>query len=102
MAVKRSNNAQTSHSGKLSTYDEIIAGRAHKQLLGIPNLFVLTITTGQTRLANLLASAERYASAPCFPFKATEESILRKPMPSVLFEPWQRVGLPVLSIGASD
>jgi|SRR5579871_1882704 len=102
MPVKRSNNAQTSHSGKLSAYDEIIAGRVHKRLLGIPNLFVLTITASQTRLGNLLASAEPYASAPCFLFKATDGSALRKPSTSLLSESWPRPGMHAFSITDSE
>jgi hypothetical protein len=102
MPVARSNAAQTSHAGKLALYEEIVCARGHKRLLGIPNLFVLTITTSSARLSNLLAATNPSPSSPWFLFKAVDESVLREPLPLLLSEPWQRAGLPALSIAVPE
>jgi hypothetical protein len=57
MPITRANGVQISQAGRLVLYGEIIGSQAQKQLFGIPNLFVLTLTTNQTRLRNLHASA---------------------------------------------
>lgn len=101
MPITRTNGAQTSHGRKLAIYDELIRNQGHRQLLGIPNLFVLTATTSRERLANLITSAESYASAPWFLFKVVEEGTLRKPLPSLVWDTWKRAGLPALSIAES-
>jgi hypothetical protein len=68
---------------------------------GVPNLFVLTLTTGKGRLPNLLAAAQNLAGAPRLLFKATEDGGLRTPLPNLVSEPWSRAGLDVLSIAES-
>lgn len=98
MPIVRRENTMTSVMGKLSAYGELIAAGRPRALLGIPNLFVLTITSSDTRAANLLATAEGAPSAPWFLFKAVAQSALRKPLMSLLTDPWDRPGLSSLSI----
>lgn len=94
MPVMRTERSQTSYAAKLNAYKQLIQAGAPKALLGIPNLFVLTLTTSQQRVSNLLACD----SSPFFLFKAAEEQALLRPLPSLLDDAWMRNGLAPLSI----
>lgn len=105
MPVARSDTAQSSYLAKLRSYEQMMASRAHKTHLGISTLFVLTVTTNPRRLAEMVAKFDgRSESAARFLFKAVghETRALNSPRPGLLFDPWERVGLPPLSIGESD
>ena len=99
MPIVRSNGRQSSYLGKIAAYRDILARRVHKTVLGIPNLIVLTITTSESRVVDIVRSIEGGAgdSAP-FLFKTAIAAILRQPAPQLLSEPWLRAGLPALRI----
>jgi hypothetical protein len=102
MPVERSNRNQTSYLAKLNMYRQLIAGRVHKAHFGISTLFVLTVTTRETRLAEITRAFERGGRGPEFLFKSVAEQSLIKPLARLLGEPWQRAGLPPLNIAESD
>jgi len=102
MPVERSNRNQTSYLAKLGMYRQIIVGHVHKAHLGISTLFVLTVTTQETRLAEIARGFERGGRGPEFLFKSVAEQSLIKPIPRLLGEPWQRAGVPPLNIAESD
>ncbi len=101
MPITRSDNRQTSYLGKLDAYREAIARQAHRSHLGIPNLFVLTITTDPQRLSEIMRRFADHGASPTFLFKAMEPAALNIPKSGLLFEPWERAGLPPLHIGES-
>ncbi|MGD0867336.1 MAG: replication-relaxation family protein [Rhizomicrobium sp.] len=99
MPISRSDGDQTSYLGKIAAYRDLLAHRVYKIALGIPNLLVLTITTGEPRMREVMRQMEGQAdsSAP-FLFKTAGPSDLRLPAPGLLSEPWERAGLPALRI----
>ena len=103
MPVLRSNPNQTSYVRKVAAYREVIAHQIHKKHWGIPNLLVLTLTTGEARMTDMLERLEGQAeNSATFLFKAIRDDRLQKPMPQLLTEPWQRAGLPSFRIDESD
>jgi hypothetical protein len=103
MPVARSHGSQTSYLGKIAAYREIIAHRVHKTHLGLPNLLVLTLTTGEARMADIIGRLGSQAGDnAAFLFKSVSASDLTTPAPQLLFEPWQRAGFPPLRIDESD
>jgi hypothetical protein len=100
MALSRSDGGQTSYLGKIAAYRDLLAHQVHKIALGIPNLLVLTITTSEPRMREVMRQMEGQAdsSAP-FLFKTAGPSDLRLPAPGLLSDPWDRAGLPALRIG---
>jgi hypothetical protein len=98
MPVARRGDSASSVAGKLAVYAQLIAGQAPRRLLGIPNLFVLIITSSEARAANLCASASGSQQAPWLLFRAAEWSALRWPSPALLSGEWSRPGLPPLCI----
>ena len=99
MPVARSNPNQTSFFGKVEAYREIIAGQIHKAHWGIPNLLVLTVTTSEARMTDIMGKFEgQTAGDASFLFKSMGGSGLTTPAPHLLSEPWQRAVLPPLRI----
>jgi hypothetical protein len=99
MPVVRSNSALTSLMAKVAAYREIIARKIHRTRLGIPTLLVLTVTTHETRAKELLKQTEaQFGASPIFLFKSVEDSDFTTPVSRLLFEPWERAGLPRLPI----
>ena len=101
MPVHRTDAAQTSYLAKLAAYQSLVERRLHKQHWGISSLFVLTITTGPERVANMLRGAMKQNVGPLFLFKAATPETLVTPMCGLLSEPWERAALPALAIGES-
>jgi hypothetical protein len=97
MPVTRRGGSSTSVAAKLAVYEQLITSQATRRLLGIPNLFVLTVTSSEARAANLRATAESDC-APWFLFKAVDETTLKRPQPSLLIDAWTRPNLPPLSV----
>jgi len=64
----------------------------------VPNLLVLTLTTGESRLAETLARSGKDRPSAAFLFKAVEESDLIRPMPELFAVPWERIGTQPLCI----
>ncbi len=100
MPIARTNPKQTSYLGKLAAYNEIIARQVHKTHWGVPNLLVLTLTTGAARCSEIVAKLGG-GSSPAFLFKSADGKALSKPLPDLLSEPWARAGSPPLSIAES-
>jgi hypothetical protein len=99
MPVVRTNPNQTSYLGKTAAYREIIVRRVHKTHLGLPNLLILTITTGEARMADIIRRlGGQTGDSAAFLFKSVNTSSLTTPAPQLLFEPWQRAGFPPLRI----
>ena len=99
MPVVRSNPQQTSYLRKMTAYREVIAHQVHKTHWGLPNLFVLTITTSETRMADIIGRLEGQAgNNAAFLFKTIDTFGLMAPATHLLFNPWQRAGLPPLRI----
>lgn len=103
MPVSRSDVRQTSYLAKLALYRRIIATQAYRTQWGIPNLFVLTVTTSESHLAAIMqAFADRPECASVFLFKAIDAQVLAKPFLGLLREPWQRMGHEPLAIAAAN
>lgn len=105
MPVARSNGRQTSYLAKLTAYQEIISRQMHRTHWGIPNLLVLTVTTNEGHLAEILRRFEEQPGGhSAFLFKAVGSGTgaLPGPAPQLLSEPWQRAGLPLIRIDESD
>jgi hypothetical protein len=103
MPVARSNTYQSSYLGKIATYHDLLAHRMYKTALGVPNLLILTITTSESRMAEIMRRMEGDGGgSAAFLFKTAAPAHLRLPMPQLLSEPWARAGHPALRIDESD
>jgi hypothetical protein len=99
MPVARSNPEQTSYLKKIAAYRDVISRQAHKTRWGLPNLLVLTVTSSESRAADIMQRIEgEPGGGPAFLFKAVDQSELRTPANQLIFNPWQRPGLPPLRI----
>ena len=96
MPVSRTRDGQTSYIGKLALYREAIDKQLHRSHWGIPNLFVLTITTDADRLVDILRKVG--GEHPLFLMKPVAPRTLNSPTIELLAKPWQRPGLPSFSI----
>ena len=102
MPVVRAKGAMSSIAAKLSSYSHFIATGGPRSVLGIPNLFVLTVVPNAERTANAIAAAAGSKCAPWFLFKAVDEKTLQRPLASLVTEAWERGGLPSLAIARPD
>ena len=103
MPVVRTNPNQTSYMRKLTAYLEVMDRQVHRSHFGIPNLLVLTLTTSEARMIEMLGRLGGQAgNNAAFLFKAVRDDAPRMPMPELLTEPWQRAGHPPFCIGESD
>lgn len=100
MPIGRTRPGQTSYLGKLAAYREAIGQQVHNVHWGTPNLLVLTLTTGEARMLEIITKLGADAS-PAFLFKALEAKALTSPVPQLLSEPWLRAGHAALSIAES-
>lgn len=99
MPVVRADATKTSYLAKLAAYQEIIASNLCKTHWGIPNLFVLTITTSQERMDTILQKFGERGGEPLFLFKSMDVRAVRFPAPNLLADSWARPGERPLSIG---
>ena len=97
--VVRSNLLQTSYLRKLLQYREVATQRTYLTRFGLPNLLVLTVTTNEQHLRNIMELAGTLAGggiSSSFLFKTMPSlhSLERSPAPTpeILTVPWQRVG----------
>ncbi len=102
MPLSRSGTGQSSYLGKLAAYREIVEQRTYKTHLGISSFLILTLTTTEARVTEMLRRFHGAGSGAAFLFKAVRADQMRQPMPGLFSEPWQRSGLPPLGIGATD
>jgi hypothetical protein len=100
MPIDRTNSNQTSYLGKIAAYRQILAHQVYKSQLGLPNLFVLTITTSEARTSEIMRRIEGNSGSAPFLFKTVGPADLRLPAPRLLTEPWARAGLLALRIDA--
>ena len=98
MPVARSREGQTSYLGKLTSYREIVSRRVHKSHLAISTFLVLTLTTSDARLSELIRRLEGERDIATFLFKSVSTDALRNPTPELLGDPWERAGLPPLVV----
>ena len=104
--VCRSNLQQSSYLRKILQYREIIRRQTYTAHLGLPNLFVLTVTTDARHLANILSLVNELSQGKgntfllfkTMPSLASLETA-PPPSPFILTAPWQRAGFPDLCIG---
>jgi hypothetical protein len=102
MPVVRSDDRQTSYLTKLRTYEELLGRQVYRSHLGLPNLILLTITTSDARLADIIRRGEALSvHSGAFLFKAIGTKELRAPARSLLMEPWPRIGQQSLRIDQS-
>ena len=105
MPIVRSNLQQTSYLRKILGYRQIAANNIHKSHLGIPNLLVLSVTTNETHMANIMSLVGTLAHegrSRLFLFK-TMSSVgdfanAPEPVSHMLVAPWKRVGCDDLHI----
>jgi hypothetical protein len=103
--IKRSNLRQTSWLRKTLAYRQIVAQEIHRIHLALPNLLVLTVTTNEQHMKNIMGLVKKLATegrSTLFLFK-TMDSLgdfqkAPAPTPHMLTEPWQRVGHEALAI----
>lgn len=104
MPVERTDQAQSSYLAKLIAYRMIIASGTFKTRWGVPNLFVLTVTVGETRLRTMEAAVRKLTDgkgSSVLLFKSydgMEVGNRHAPVCELLAEPWSRVGYEPLSI----
>jgi hypothetical protein len=99
MPVIRSNPNQTSYMRKIAAYREIITRQVYKTHWGVPNLLVLTLTTSEARMIDIIGRLQgQTGDAAPFLFKAMDDFGLLAPATHLLFKPWERAGLPPLRI----
>jgi protein involved in plasmid replication-relaxation len=99
MPVVRSGQNQTSFMGKIAAYREIIERRIHKAHWGIPNLLVLTVTTSESRMQEMIRClGDQGGECAAFLFAAATDADRKVPLPELLTEPWLRANLDPLAI----
>ena len=98
--VTRSDLRQTSYLRKILAYRQISAQNIHKSHLGLPNLFVLTVTTNESHMTNIMSLVRELAhegKSRMFLFKTMSSlgNFEKAPEPTahLLTDPWQRVGV---------
>ena len=105
LPVTRSDLHQTSCLRKMLAYRQIATQNIHKSHLGLPNLIVLTVTTNEYHMANIMSLVEELAhegrSKLCLFKTMSSLGDFEKapaPTPHMLTFPWQRVGVEPFSI----
>lgn len=97
--VVRGNLLQTSYLRKLLQYRAVATQRTYLTRFGLPNLLVLTVTTNEQHLRNIMEVTDTLVGgggSPLFLFKTMPslDSLEKSPLPTadILTLPWQRVG----------
>ena len=103
MPVERTDRAQSSYLGKVVAYRQAMANGMFKLRWGVPNLFVLTVTTSGPRLDTMETAVRKITEgrgSSAFLFKTYPASNLGGlyPEPQLLTEPWERVGVEPIDI----
>jgi hypothetical protein len=105
LPVIRSDLHQTSYLRKILAYRQISVQSIHKSHFGLPNLLVLTVTTNQPHMANIMSLVGELAhegKAKLFLFKTMSSvgDFKKAPEPTthMLTDAWQRVGYEALRI----
>jgi hypothetical protein len=97
--VTRSDLQQTSYLRKILAYRQLSAQGIYKSHLGLPNLFVLTVTTSEPHMTHIMSLVRELATegkSKLFLFKTMSSlgDFKKAPEPTahLLTAPWQRVG----------
>ena len=106
MPVERTDKGQSSYLAKLIAYRAIIADGTFRRRWGVPNLFVFTVTTSESRLDAMQAAVRKITDgrgSGAFLFKVYPGAVIAghsDPAPQLLIEPWTRAGREPLDIAA--
>lgn len=97
--VTRSDLNQSSYLRKILAYRQIATQNIHKSHLGLPNLLILTVTTNEPHMANIMSLVKELAhegKSKLFLFKTMSSvgDFKKAPEPTtyLLADAWQRVG----------
>ena len=97
--VTRSDLRQTSYLRKIVAYRQLSAQSIFKSHLGVPNLFVLTVTTNEAHMEHIMSLVKELAhegKSKLFLFKTMSSvgDFRKAPEPTahLLTDPWQRAG----------
>ncbi len=93
--IRRASFKGSSYHKKIEQYRELVKQEVYRTQLGIPNLFVLTVTTGENHMRNIMSFLEELVGrSSLFLFKSVRESFeeATEPSPNILEVPWARVG----------
>lgn len=97
--VIRSGLHHTSYLRKVLAYRQLSVQGIHKSHLGLPNLFVLTVTTNESHMTNIMSLVKELAAegkSRLFLFKTMSSvgDFRKAPEPTahLLTDPWRRVG----------
>lgn len=103
--LTRTNLTQTSYLRKIIQYRAIATNRIYQPHWGVPNLFVLTVTTSEQRTKSIIELVEHLTNgngSTHFLFKTMPSlaSLEKAPLPTpfMLAAPWQRAGHPEFRI----
>lgn len=99
MPIYRNNLNQTSYTKKLLQYREILSKKIYKSHFGIPNLYVLNVTTSEERMNHMIEALNQITSSKgnsVFLFKHQINHILCSPPAdaNMLKQPWSRAKYP--------
>lgn len=103
MPVFRTNLQQSSYRKKLLAYREILSKEIYKKHFGIPNLFVLNVTTSYDRMENMKVRLKEMTGGKgntVMLFKIMKGDVFKAP-PSddhMLTDLWERAGYPPFDI----
>lgn len=100
-SIKRRKSGQNTFGGKIDGYLDILRNKTYRAHWDIPNLTVLTVTTNETHIQNLLEYlrekndplTERFAFK-AFPDFGSNWKVPRQILAALLGEPHQRTGGP--------
>jgi hypothetical protein len=97
MPLTRSTRQQSSYLGKILGYRAIIDRQTYRTHLGLPNLFVLNVTTSHAHLKNMIDTARNnIGNNRHFLFKSVPGSEHSGPVRTTILQlfssPWARVG----------
>jgi hypothetical protein len=97
MPIVRATHTGTSILAKMENYERIVEQATYRRTLGIPNLLILTVTTSETRRAEMVAKCSAMlADGRAFLFRTFAGAIT--PDMALLAAPWQRPGAPPIQI----
>jgi hypothetical protein len=100
-SIERRDVGQTAFGKKLHAYGDLLERGTFRNVWGIPNLLILTVTTNATHMANMVAyaSATMTAHQQKFLFKAKPGFGMNWTVPAVMDDlvtaPWARVLAPL-------
>lgn len=102
MPIFRNDLRQSSWLKKLLAYKEVIDKGIYRSHLGLPNLFVLTVTTRARHMGNIMSLLNHLGSGRLFLFKTVSSlgDLQKAPEPDahILAAPWARAGVDMIDI----